>query len=398
MQLASVNGTCEMTLSSMVAARKVVRRSTASGLFSAAICLMVSLLLIPLACAQRPPKEEKPQALASIPDAPSAVKVQTSRLNYLQMDSEDRGLLSKQVEESLKTLRKQLRRRRLVRITAWVGGAGDVRRVSSSIREQLSGWRIPSPAITVIRVGALANPATRVAFEVEVEEERPVNPFGLVYLAGARESPDEFQMNLSEDLQRALSTLGERLDGEGDGATVMSVRCFVSLNGDLASLDKALHERFPQASTRVMQASRSTPNSFVNCEMVARLATEPAEPFEAKVVTLVEGEPPITSLVKVNSQFMVLTAGQLCFRSTDDDLGLGFERLESTLQEQGTSLSHAAHLSIFAQSSELGIRAEEQGRKFLNPLSDPAILRQTVEALPALDSTVSLEATVAVIE
>jgi len=100
----------------------------------------------------------------------------------------------------------------------------------------------------------------------------------------------------------------------------------------------------------------------------------------------------------VNTPYVVLTSAQLCFRESDDDLRLGFERLDNTLKEMGTALEHAVQLSILSQAPELGTRAEAQGRQYLNDHYDPAILRQTVESLPALDSTISLDAVVAVPE
>ncbi len=361
--------------------------------------LMLFALCVMGAMAQKPPKEEKPQVLAAIPDAPNAVTITSSHFGLLAVPPEDRGLLSKQVEESLKNLRKSLRKRRLARITAWVGGAGDVRRVSSSIREQLSEWRMPIPAITVVRVGALPDNASRVAFDVEVEEERPVNPHGLIFLAGERTLSREFRLNLKPDFESVLATLEQRLNAEGAApAAVISARCFVSLSDDLAGLDRALRQRYPSAQARVMQALRSTPDSFVNCKLVARAAVSSPAALEPKIETLVEGEQPVTTLVKVNTPRLVLTSAQLCFRATDADLALGFERLENTLEEQGTKLSNAVQLSILAQSPELGIRAEQQGRRFLNTRYDPAIFRQTIEALPALDSTISLDAIVAVPE
>lgn len=346
--------------------------------------------------AQKPPKEEKPQVLAMVPEAPAAVKVETARFHYLPLPLEQRGLLSRQVEESMKNLRKLLRKRRLVRITAWVGGAGDVRRVSSSIREQLAAWRIPIPAITVVRVGALQDPSARVAFEVEVEEESPVNPHGLIFLAGVRQESAQFRMELKPDLERVLQTLEARLQAEGGASeNVIAARCFTSMTNELAGLDLVLRQRYPSANTRVMQALRSSPESFVHCEMVARATSAPAVALEPRIVTVREGEPPITAAMKVNTPRLVISSAQLCFRATDADLALGFERLQATLEEQGTKLENAAHLSILAQSPELGVRAEQQGRKFLHPRYDPAILRQTVEALPALDSTISLDAIVA---
>ncbi|MCU0226571.1 MAG: hypothetical protein MUF01_02940 [Bryobacterales bacterium] len=365
---------------------------------------LLVLMAIVLLCggqglAQKPPKEEKPQVLPPVPDAPGALKLDTARYALISVPLEERGLLSKQVEESLKQLRRVMRKRRVVRVTAWVGGAGDVRRVSSSIREQLADWHIPIPTITVIRVGALSSSAARVGLDVEVEEETALNPNGLLFLAGERVMTSEFRLNLEKDLDAVLSTLDKRLEAEGVApAAVLAARCFVSLSDNLAGLDQQLKKRYPSANARVMQALRTTPDSFANCELTARAATSPSQPLEARIETLTEGAAPVTTVVRVNSPRIVLTSAQLCFRATDTDLALGFERLQHSLEEQGTRLANAAHLSILAQSPQLGIRAEELGRKLLNTRFDPAIFRQTVEGLPALDSTVSLDAVVAVLD
>lgn len=361
----------------------------------------LAAVLCPTAFAQRSKSKdyEKPQTLAVIPEAPGAVKIRTSRLEFLRIPEENSGLLTRQVEESMKSLRKALRKKRLARITAWVGGAGDVRRVSSSIRELLDGWKVPLPAIIVIRVGALPNPATRVAFDIEVEGDDPVNPHGLIYLAGVRQPSPEFRLDLREELEKAVSTLEKRLEEQGVSRDdVISARCMVSLSQNLADLDSAIRKRFPTANTRVMQALRATPDSYVNCDLLARLKQAPAEAMEAKVITMEDGAPPITSYFKVNTPHVVLTSAQLCFRATDNDLRLGFERLDNTLKEMGTALEHAVQLSILAQAPELGTRAEAQGRQYLHAHYDPAILRQSVESLPALDSTISLDAVVAVPE
>lgn len=380
---------CVMMYSALLARLRIFHRPFLLAL--GIICVVISGLC------QRPPKPEKAQTLATVPEAPGAVRMETSRLEFLRVPDEQTGLLSKQVEESMKSIRKSLRKRRLVRVTAWVAGAGDVRRVSSSIRELLADWRIPLPAITVVRVGALPNAGSRVSFDVELEGERDSNPNGLIYLGAVRSHSEEFTLALDKLLAESLDRLQSRLQEQRvEASAVLSARCLVSLTDDVGKLDDALRARFPGASTRVMQSVRVAPDSYANCDVVARLPEKPTEALEPRVVTETNGAPPVTSYVKVNTPQMVLTAGQLCFRSTDDDLMLGFERLEDTLKDLGTSLKHTVQLSILAQSPELEQRTEAQGRPFLQPQYDPAILRQTVEALPALDSTVSLDAVVAV--
>ena len=343
--------------------------------------------------AQKAGEEEKPQVLEVAPEAPDAVKVELSRFGFLQLAPENRGLLSRQVEESMKNLRRSLRKRRPVRITAWVGGAGDARRVSSSIRELLDKWHIPIPAISVIRVGALPDRAARVVFDVEVEEDDPVNPHGLLFLAGVRTLAPEFRFDIHRELTDSLDTLESRLHEDGGAvADVISARCFVSLTQDLPALEGVVRKRFPKANIRVVQSVRSSPDSYANCDLVARLANAPDRPLDAKVITPVNGEPPITSSVKTNARTLVLSSAQLGFRATDADFALAFERLEGTLKAAGSSLANAAQLSILAASQEVGRRAEAEGRSYLNAKHDPAILRVTVEGHPALDATLSLDA------
>lgn len=357
------------------------------------LCAGVALLLSLPSQAQKRPEPEKPQVLELAPEAPDFVKTETSRLAYLSLPVEQRGLLSRQVEESMKNLRRLLGKRKVLRITAWVGGAGDTRRVSTSIRELLAKWRIPIPAITVIRVGALPNPASRVAFDVEVAEPDPVNPHGLMFLAGVRSVAPEFRFDIAAEVKRSLDILAERLAAEAaKPGDVLLARCFVSLTQDMQPLELAVRKRFPNAQVRLLQSVRSSAESYANCDLVARLASAPSRPLEARVLTPRENEPPITSLIKTNAPTLVLTSGQLGFRASDADLALAFERLEATLKKAGSSLSNAVQLSILADNADLGHRAEAQGRKYLDSRHDPAILRVAVEDLPALDATFSLDA------
>jgi enamine deaminase RidA (YjgF/YER057c/UK114 family) len=354
------------------------------------------LLAVPLP-AQKKVEEEKPQVLALAPEAPDFVKAETARYSYLPLPVEDNGLLSRQVEESMKNLRRLLKKRKVLRITAWVGGAGDARRVSSNIRELLAKWRMPIPAISVIRVGALPNRASRVAFDIEIEEEDPVNPHGLLFLAGVRTVAPEFRFDIKQEFDQSIRTLEERLREEGaTPADALHVRCFVSVTEDMQPLELALRQRFPNATPRVLQSLRSSPESYANCNLIARLGKAPVQPLEARVITPRENEPPITSLLKTNARTLVISSAQLGFRATDADLALAFERLQHTLAAAGTTLANAAQLSILAASLDVGRRTEAQGRKYLNSRYDPAILRVTVEGLPALDATVSLD-TIAVI-
>ena len=274
-----------------------------------------------------------------------------------------------------------------------MGGAGDTRRVSSSIRELLAKWRIPIPAIIVIRVGALPNPATRVAFDIEAEETSAVNPHGLMFLAGVRSVAPEFRFDIAAEVDRSLDILSQRLTEEsGKPEDVLRARCFVSLTEDLRNLEATMRKRFPRAQTRILQSVRSSTESYANCDLVARLRSAPSQPIEARMLTPNENEPPITSLTKTNAPSLALTSAQLGFRATDADLALAFERLEATLKTAGSNLSRAVQLSILAESMELGRRTEAQGRKYLDPAHDPALLGVTVEDLPALDATFSLDA------
>ncbi|MDZ7639799.1 MAG: hypothetical protein U5J83_16370 [Bryobacterales bacterium] len=365
----------------------------ASFVFRVLLTVAAALVAgVPAFC-QKPPEEEKPQVREFAPEAPDYIKAETAKLAYLAVPLEDRGLLSRQVEESMKNLRRLLRKRKLLRITAWVGGAGDARRVSSNIRELLGKWRMPIPAIRVIRVGALPNRTARVAFDVEVEEQDAVNPHGLVFLSGVRAAGSEFHFNLGEEFGQSLNVLSARLAEEGaKDEDVLLARCFVSLTEDLPALELQLRKRYPNGNIRLLQSVRSSPDSYANCDLMARLPAAPAEPLEARVITPDESAPPITSLLKTNARTLVLSSAQLGFRATDADLALAFERLEATLTAAGSSLANAAQLSILSESADVGRRTEEQGRKYLNKKHDPAILRVTVEGLPALDATVSLDA------
>ncbi len=356
-------------------------------------CTLLAWLAVPGVRGQKPLAEEKPQTLELAPEAPDAIKAETSRLAYLLLPLERSGLLSHQVEESMKKLRAQLRKRKLLRITAWVGGAGDTRRVSSGIRELLAKWRIPIPAITVVRVGSLPDRAARVAFDVEIEESKPVNPHGLMFLAGTRAAAPEFHFDVSGEVRKSLDILAQRLAAEGSRPDdALMTRCFVSLTENMPALEQTVREHFPKSQIRVLQGLRSSPDSYAACNLTVRLSATPPEPLEARVTTLEEHAAPVTTLTKTNARGLVLTSAQLGFRATDADLDLAFERLQSTLKTAGSSLADTLQLNILAENLEVGQHAESRGRRYFNPKHDPAILRAAVEGLPALDATFSLDA------
>ncbi|MCZ2152651.1 MAG: hypothetical protein LC114_01930 [Bryobacterales bacterium] len=358
------------------------------------MCALLSWFSQSALHAQKPLPEEKPQVLQLAPEAPDFVKAETARLAYLPLPLERNGLLSQQVEESMKKLRSQLGKRKLLRITAWVGGAGDTRRVSSDIRELLTKWKIPIPAIVVARVGSLPDRAARVAFDVEIEDNKPVNPHGLIFLAGVRFVASEFHFDVSQEVEKAADVLANRLGEERVGPdNVLITRCFVSLTENLAELEHALRKRFPKSQIRVVQGLRSSPDSYATCNLTARLADPPALSLEAHVATLDENSPPVTTLTKTNAPTLVLTSAQLGFRSSDADLALAAERLQSSLKTAGSSLAYALQLNILAENLDLAQRAESQSRRYFDEGHDPAIFRAAVEALPALDSTLSLDAT-----
>jgi len=199
------------------------------------------------------------------PDPPPAVKVESSRLSFFASPLSAKGLLSQQTRDALNAIRKQAHGATLVKVRAFVAGRGDARRVATIVSEQVSEWKQPLPALTILQVGALPLEGAQVWLEGIAEERKPVNLNGVAWLEAKQVTKP---LGESGDVNAVLPLLEESLAAlKGE---LLAVTCFVSSLDEVGNLDKAIAARFPVAARTLVQAQRATGSGLARCEGVAR--------------------------------------------------------------------------------------------------------------------------------
>ena len=144
--------------------------------------LVTSFIL--LGAAKKQKKEEITQTHEILPDPPSAVTVETGKLEFVAVPLSNKGLLSAQTREGLKTLQRLSRGGTIVKIRAWVAGTGDLRRIGTIVSEVFSEKKLPLPAVSVIQIGLLPMEGAQVQLEAVIAARKVVNPHGLMFLSG----------------------------------------------------------------------------------------------------------------------------------------------------------------------------------------------------------------------
>ena len=82
----------------------------------------------PILAKKKKKEEEITQTLEVLPDPPSTLKVETSRMTFEVSPLSSKGLLSQQVRDAIKALWKANRGETIVKLRAFVAGTGDMRR------------------------------------------------------------------------------------------------------------------------------------------------------------------------------------------------------------------------------------------------------------------------------
>ena len=151
------------------------------GLRILIFCLAGTLALLP----QRKKNEEpKNQVLPLPPALPMAVAANSRALDFHISPMLRSGRLSAQIRESLNDLIRDTRGETIIKLRAFVSGAGDARRVQDGVSELFSERRLPLPAVSVLQVGALGEETAQIVIEAVVETKRTPNPNGLAFWSG----------------------------------------------------------------------------------------------------------------------------------------------------------------------------------------------------------------------
>ncbi|MGH9609476.1 MAG: hypothetical protein ACRD34_07335 [Bryobacteraceae bacterium] len=332
------------------------------------IALVLGLAFAQLLLAKHK-REQPPKPLPLPPQLPMALAAQTRSLEFRISPLLAKGGLDAQIGKSLNDLIHQTRGERIIKLRAFVSGAGDARMVSQKASRIFTQHKLPLPVVSIVQVGALGGGAAEVVIEAVVESRQVFNPNGLAFFSGQR--APSFQQSV-ERLSRSVRAVSV------PAGNVLTCTCFVPSLANAASLRATLGQAFPASLIALVQPLRQPDNNETMCEAAARLS---APPRNGPVEVL---KHPRVSLV--NSPQLIFTGLQLSFGAYLEDAHEAFARLRrdaSAVQPVQGPVS----MNIFA----------------LDPYAASALLREatapraiftvrTVEGLPAIDASAGIEA------
>jgi enamine deaminase RidA (YjgF/YER057c/UK114 family) len=341
---------------------------------------------------QKEEEEPETQTLEILKDPPNAVVAETDRLVFRVTPLTPRGLLSRQVRDSLRWLLRQ-ERGTVVKLRAFVAGSGDMRRVHTIVSEVFTEKRQPLPSLSVVQVGALPLEGAQVVIESVATARKPVNPHGVAFISGQAASVEEPLKPLKPLAEQSAAKLADALKAIGsDTGDMLRVTCYTSLVEDWNELRQVLFARFPQASVNLVQRLRDPVGTVVECEAVARLRTPPKQAVEFV-------NPPglaragRSEIALVAPHRIALTGTQLAFGFQESDARLAFERLGKTLEEVGASYQGIVMAALYPLSNSIAEQARKIGAEFY-PKSGgrpPAATVLPSQGLPSLDAAFAID-------
>jgi enamine deaminase RidA (YjgF/YER057c/UK114 family) len=337
-----------------------------------AVVLLLALAWAGLGEQRKKNEEPKTQVLPLPPELPMALVADTGALDFHISRLLRTGGLAVQIRQSLTDLIRDTHGETIIKLRAFVAGAGDARRVQAEVTQIFTERKLPLPVLSILQVGALGDQAAQVVIEAVVSTHRTVNPQGLAFLAGQMGS------SLNEALQHAKASA--RAAGV-EPERVLTCTCFTSRIEDSDATRAMVQAMFPKSEINVVEALRDPANDVSTCEAVGQL-TGPSR--EGPVVWLKSSR---TTLV--TSQKLVFTGLQLTFGAYLDDAHEAFARLQ-----RAASALQPVEAPVEVNAFSLDAYAGSALRKSASvPASVFTV--QTVEGLPSIDASAGIEAVLA---
>jgi len=316
-------------------------------------------------------EEPKPQILPLPPSMPMALAADTASLDFHISPLLKTGGLSAQIRRSLNDLIRDTHGETIVKLRAFVAGAGDARRVEAEAGEIFRDHKLALPVLTILQVGGLDDAAAQVVIEAVVSTPRSANPNGLAFIAGQHGATlsDAF-----EKIKHAVSASRVAPD------RLLRMTCFTSRIQDYEGTRASVLNIFPKVAFNLVQAVRDPRGESSMCEAVGQLSEAP----QSEVVWLEKERATL-----VNSRQLVFTGLQLTFGSFLDDAHQAFLRLH-----RAASAIQPIEVPVQVNAFPLNVYAESALIKTTSfPQSTFTI--QTVEGLPAIDASAGIEAILA---
>jgi enamine deaminase RidA (YjgF/YER057c/UK114 family) len=334
--------------------------------------LSISLCVRQLEGQRKKNQEPKSQVEPLPPEPPMALAADTEGLDFHISPLLKTGGLQAQIRSSLNDLIRSTKGETIIKLRAFVAGAGDARRVQAETAAIFTEHKLPLPVLSIIQVGGLGQEAAQVVIEAVVATRRSVNPNGLAFLVG--QTGNSFSDAVAR-LKQNVARIGVAPEH------VVSCTCFTSRIEDYEATRGAVQARFPQTAITVVQAVRDPLNDVSTCQAVGQL-TEP--PAQGPVVLL-----PNERAVLVNSHELVFTGLQLTFGSFLDDAHESFSRL----QRVATAVA-AEEVPVEVNAFSINAYAGSALQKS-TAVPPSTFTAQTVEGLTSVDASGGLEAVLA---
>ncbi len=316
-------------------------------------------------------EEPKTQVLPLPPELPMALAAETETLDFHISKLLRSGGLAAQIRQSLDDLIRDTRGETIVKLRAFVAGAGDARRVQSEATDLFTERKLPLPVLSVIQVGALGDEAAKVVIEAVVSTHRPVNPNGLAFVAG----------QTGASLKEAVDKLAVSVKAAGVAPeNLLTTTCFTSTIENYEATRSGLLNVFPNTSVNVVQALRDPPNDASMCEAIGQLSEKPAQ----DIVFLSENR-----TARVRAKRLIFTGMQLTFGSFLDDAQQSFQRLQRAAKAFGATNS-AVEVNAFSLNAYAGSALRK-----MTSFPQNTFTIQRVEGLPAIDASAGIEAILA---
>jgi enamine deaminase RidA (YjgF/YER057c/UK114 family) len=317
-------------------------------------------------------EEPKTQVLPLPPELPMALAANTRALDFHISPMLKAGRLSAQIRQSLTDLIRDTHGETIIKLRAFVSGAGDARRVQDVVSELFTDRKLPLPVVSVLQVGALADDAAQVVIEAVVETKHTPNPNGLAFWSG------QTAPSFAVALQKLESSVETAAVPPGN---VLTCTCFTSSMSDAGGMRASIQRAFPKAEINIVQALREPLDNTSSCEAVGQLATAP---LQGPVVLLTDSRAAL-----VDSDRLIFTGIQLTFGDYLDDASVAYHRLERAAKALAP-IETPVVVNVFS----LDASTASALRKTLH-FPNSTFTVQPIEGLPALDASAGIEAVLA---
>ncbi len=318
-------------------------------------------------------EEPKSQVLPLPPDLPMALEADTATLDFHISRLLRTGGLAAQIRESLNDLIRDTKGETIIKLRAFVAGAGDARRVTARAAEIFTERKLPLPTLSIIQVGALEGEASAVVIEAVVSTRKSVNPIGLAFFSGHTGATYGQAVERLQESARAAAVSPEKM---------LRCTCFTARIENAAGLRSTLQAAFPGAALNIVQPLRDAATDDTLCEAIGQLTQARAE---GPVVLMKNAR---TTLV--SSPKLIFTGLQLTFGNFLDDAQEAVLRLQ-----RAASALQAVEAPVEIDAFALDASAGSAVRKKMTAVPPSTFTVQTVEGLPALDATAGIEAILA---